>query len=65
MASIDAIVVGIALPAIGHDFGATLTALQWVITSYTLTLAGLLLFAATQGDRYGRKRGNRPAFSTR
>src|SRR5579859_6375465 len=56
MASIDATVVGIALPAIGRDFGATLTALQWVITCYTLTLAGLLLFAGTQGDRYGRKR---------
>jgi EmrB/QacA subfamily drug resistance transporter len=56
MASIDATVVGIALPAIGRDFGATLTALQWVVTSYTLTLAGLLLFAGTLGDRYGRKR---------
>jgi MFS family permease len=49
-------VVGIALPAIGRDFGAGLTALQWVVMSYTLTLAGLLLFAGTLGDRYGRKR---------
>ena len=56
MASIDATVVGIALPAIGRDFGASLTVLQWVITAYTLTLAGLLLFAGTLGDRYGRKR---------
>jgi MFS family permease len=43
MASIDATVVGIALPAIGRDFGASLTVLQWVVTAYTLTLAGLLL----------------------
>ncbi len=56
MASIDATVVGIALPAIGRDFGASLTALQWVVTAYTLALAGLLLFAGTLGDRYGRKR---------
>jgi hypothetical protein len=56
MASIDATVVGIALPAIGRDFGASLTVLQWVVTAYTLTLAGLLLFAGTLGDRYGRKR---------
>ena len=55
MASIDATVVGIALPAIGHDFGATLSSLQWVVTAYTLTLAGLLLFAGGLGDRYGRK----------
>ncbi|HYK30746.1 MAG TPA: DHA2 family efflux MFS transporter permease subunit [Streptosporangiaceae bacterium] len=56
MATIDATVVGIALPAIGKDFNANLAALQWVVTAYTLTLAGLLLFAGALGDRYGRKR---------
>ena len=39
VASIDATVVGIALPAIGRDFGAGLTTLQWVVTAYTLALA--------------------------
>jgi EmrB/QacA subfamily drug resistance transporter len=56
MASIDATVVGIALPAIGADFHASLSTLQWVVTAYTLTLAGLLLLAGALGDRYGRKR---------
>jgi EmrB/QacA subfamily drug resistance transporter len=56
MASIDATVVGIALPAIGRDFHATLATLQWVVTAYTLTLAGLLLFSGALGDRYGRKK---------
>lgn len=56
MASIDATVVGIALPAIGHDFSASLAELQWVVTAYTLTLAGLLLVAGALGDRYGRLR---------
>jgi EmrB/QacA subfamily drug resistance transporter len=56
VASIDATVVGIALPAIGHDLGASLTTLQWVVTAYVLALAGLLLFAGALGDRYGRKR---------
>ena len=55
MASIDATVVGIALPAIGQDFHASLAALQWVVTAYTLTLAGLLLVAGALGDRYGRR----------
>src|SRR6266487_4403778 len=55
MASIDATVVGIALPAIGRDFDASLAALQWVVTAYTLTLAGLLLVAGALGDRYGRR----------
>ena len=68
MASIDATVVGIALPAIGRDFGASLTVLQWVVTAYTLTLAGLLLFAGTLGrpvrpeaDLPGRRRMVRAA----
>ncbi len=55
MASIDATVVGIALPAIGREFGASLADLQWVVTAYTLTLAGLLLFAGSLSDRYGRR----------
>jgi MFS family permease len=54
--SVDATAVGITLPAIRRDFGASLTALQWVVTSYTLALADLLLFAGTLGDRDGRKR---------
>src|SRR5258707_2612975 len=57
IAAIDATVVGIALPAIGRDFDTGLSTLQWVVTAYTLTLAGLLLIAGALGDRYGRRRG--------
>jgi EmrB/QacA subfamily drug resistance transporter len=56
MAAIDATVVGIALPAIGRDFNASLAELQWVVIAYTLTLAGLLLLAGALGDKYGRKK---------
>jgi EmrB/QacA subfamily drug resistance transporter len=56
LAAIDATVVGIALPAIGKDFKAGLTSLQWTVTAYTLTLAGLLLFGGALGDRFGRRR---------
>src|SRR5258706_2890279 len=56
IASIDATVVGIALPAIGRDFRVGLADLQWVVTAYTLTLADLLLLAGALGDKYGRKR---------
>jgi EmrB/QacA subfamily drug resistance transporter len=56
LASIDATVVGIALPAIGRDFRVGLADLQWVVTAYTLTLAGLLLVAGALGDRFGRKK---------
>jgi EmrB/QacA subfamily drug resistance transporter len=56
IASIDATVVGIALPAIGRDFHTGMAALQWVVTAYMLTLAGLLLIAGALGDRYGRRK---------
>jgi EmrB/QacA subfamily drug resistance transporter len=56
LAAIDATVVGIALPAIGRDFHAGLSSLQWIVTGYILTLAGLLLVGGALGDRYGRRR---------
>jgi len=56
MAALDATVVGIALPAIGRDFHADVTSVQWVVDAYTLTLAGLLLLGGTLGDSYGRRR---------
>jgi EmrB/QacA subfamily drug resistance transporter len=56
VASLDATVVGIALPSIGRDFAVGVADLQWVVNAYTLTLAGLLLLGGTLGDRYGRRR---------
>jgi EmrB/QacA subfamily drug resistance transporter len=56
IASLDATVVGIALPRIGREFGTGVDVLQWVVNAYTLTLAGLLLLGGTLGDRYGRRR---------
>ncbi len=56
MAALDATVVGIALPAIGRDFHATVSSLQWVVDAYTLSLAGLLLLGGTLGDSYGRRK---------
>src|SRR5262249_61402481 len=56
LASIDATVVNVALPAIGRDFGVPFAALQWTITAYTSTLASLILLGGSLGDRYGRRR---------
>jgi EmrB/QacA subfamily drug resistance transporter len=56
IAALDATVVGIALPAIGKDFHATVASLQWVVDGYTLTLAGLLLLGGALGDTYGRRK---------
>jgi EmrB/QacA subfamily drug resistance transporter len=56
VASLDATVVGIALPRIGADFNAGVDSLQWVVAGYTLTLAAFLLLGGTLGDRMGRRR---------
>ena len=53
---IDNTVVNTALPAISVDLGASTSTLQWVVDSYILILAGLLLLGGSLGDRFGRKR---------
>src|SRR5512143_1726439 len=56
VAALDATVVGIALPAIGRNLGVDVAGLQWVVTGYGLTLAGVLLVGGALGARYGRRR---------
>ena len=56
IAALDATVVNIALPAIGRDFHTGIAALQWVMTSYILTLAAFLLIGGSLGDRFGRRK---------
>ena len=56
MAMLDATVVNIALPSIGREFSADFRTLQWIVNSYTLTLAALILLAGALGDHFGRRR---------
>src|ERR687895_279828 len=49
------IVLNVALPTLVRDLGATSTQLQWMVDSYALVFAGLLLTAGALGDRFGRK----------
>ncbi len=56
MAMLDGTVVNVALPTIGLELHTSLAGLQWVVTSYTLTLAGLILLGGALGDRFGRRR---------
>ncbi|MFD4502433.1 MFS transporter [Streptomyces sp. NPDC058457] len=56
MAMLDSTVVNVALPRIGQDLDASLSALQWTINAYMLTLAGLILLGGSLGDQYGRRK---------
>ena len=55
MAFIDGTVVNVALPSIQHALNATVSDAQWVVESYALFLAALILLGGTLGDFYGRR----------
>ena len=56
MAFIDGTVVNVALPAIQADLHASAFQAQWVVESYALFLAALLLVGGALGDHFGRRR---------
>jgi EmrB/QacA subfamily drug resistance transporter len=56
MAFIDGTVVNVALPAVQTALHASVTDIQWVVESYALLLASLLLLGGSLGDLYGRRR---------
>src|ERR1051325_10000875 len=53
---LDNTILNVALPSLQEEFGASTSRLQWIVDSYLLVFAGLLLTAGTLGDRFGRKR---------
>ena len=56
MVFIDGTVINVALPALQVSLDATVLDVQWVIESYSLLLAALLLVGGSLGDYYGRRR---------
>jgi len=56
MGFIDSTVVNVALPALQSSFHATVVSLQWVVESYGLVLAALILVGGAFGDHFGRRR---------
>ena len=56
MSFIDGSVVNVALPAMQRSLATSFGTLQWVVNGYMLTLASLLLFGGSAGDRFGRRR---------
>src|SRR5256712_12205326 len=56
MAFIDGSVVNVALPVIQRDLGATASDVQWMVETYALFLAALILVGGSLGDHYGRRR---------
>src|SRR2546427_6778329 len=55
MVFIDSTVVNVALPALQLGFHATVVSVQWVVASYGLFLAALILVGGALGDHFGRR----------
>jgi EmrB/QacA subfamily drug resistance transporter len=53
---LDLTALNVALPTLSAQLNAGTGALQWIVASYTLVSATLLIPAGLIGDRYGRKR---------
>jgi EmrB/QacA subfamily drug resistance transporter len=53
---LDASVVNIALPSAQQALGMSDIGKQWVVTGYSLTFGGFLLFGGRLADLHGRKR---------
>jgi EmrB/QacA subfamily drug resistance transporter len=56
MAFIDGTVVNVAIPTLQTAFHATVVDAQWVVESYGLFLASLILAGGALGDLFGRRR---------
>ena len=56
VAFLDASVVNVALPAISNDLGGGISAQQWIVDAYLVTLGSFILLAGSLSDLFGRKR---------
>ncbi len=54
--NVDNTILNVALPTLVRDLHATSSQLQWIVDSYAMVFAGLLLVGGTLADRFGRRR---------
>ena len=64
LVQLDVSIVNIALAKIGADLGTPVAGLQWVVDSYALAFAALLLSAGAFGDQIGARKGFTIGFAT-
>ncbi len=53
--TLDNTILNVAIPTLQRELHASNSQLQWMVDSYTLVFAGLLLTAGSLGDRFGRR----------
>jgi EmrB/QacA subfamily drug resistance transporter len=53
---VDSMALTVAVPQMTRDLGASAQDTQWILDSYILVFAGLLLTSGGLGDRFGRRK---------
>ncbi|MEU6877720.1 DHA2 family efflux MFS transporter permease subunit [Streptomyces sp. NPDC046712] len=53
---VDSMALTVAVPSMTEDIGASAQDIQWILDSYILVFAGLLLTSGSLGDRFGRRK---------
>ncbi|HOB49422.1 MAG TPA: MFS transporter [Mycobacterium sp.] len=53
--NVETTIVNVALPTLNSELGATTRGLQWIVDSYNLAFAALVLAGGTIGDKFGRR----------
>ncbi len=56
MTYLDNNIVNVAIPDIQHELGLSTAGIEWVVSAYILTFAGLLLAGGRLADAFGRRR---------
>ena len=54
--NVDNTILNVALPTLVRDLHATSSQLQWIVDSYSMVFAGLLLVSGSLADRFGRQK---------
>ena len=54
--NVDNTILNVALPTLVRELRATSSQLQWIVDSYAMVFAGLLLVSGSLADRFGRKK---------
>jgi EmrB/QacA subfamily drug resistance transporter len=54
--NLDTTILNVALPTLVRELHATTSQLQWIVDTYSMVVAGLVLVGGSLADRFGRKR---------
>jgi len=54
--NVDTTILNMALPTVVRKLHASTSQLQWIVDTYAMVLAGLMLVGGSLADRFGRRR---------